>query len=95
MSEMVLEELEFGKAIAWQVEHNEDFVYIFNNKNRKWYLLKEISKDIWLQIAQHKNLDNIIRTLMKDYQVDYKTLYDDVKNYIYELQEEGLVIYNE
>lgn len=95
VDEEILTEFKFVKSIAWQIEPSEDFVYVLNNKNRKWYFLKEVSKDIWLQVAQHKNLDNIIKTLMEEYQVDYRTLYDDVKNYIYELQEEGLVIRNE
>ncbi len=95
MSKELSTKFEFTKSIAWQIEAGQDFVYVLNNKNRKWYFFKELSKDIWLQIEQHKDLNNILKTLMEEYQVDYETLYNDVKDYIYELQEEGLVTHNE
>ncbi|MBS5824330.1 MAG: PqqD family protein [Clostridium argentinense] len=95
MSKEILPEFEFAKSIAWQIEPSQDFIYVLNNKNRKLYWFKDISKDIWLQIGQHKSFNNILETLMEEYQVDYETLYNDVKDYIYELQEEGLVIHNE
>ncbi|MBU5591837.1 PqqD family protein [Clostridium sp. MSJ-4] len=53
-----------------------------------------MSKDIWLQIDQNKCLNDILEVLMEEYQVDYETLYNDVKSYINELVEEGLVTHN-
>jgi hypothetical protein len=85
---------EFSKSIAWQIEPNKDFVYVLDNKNLIWYFFEDISKDIWVQVTLHKSLNNIIENLMKDYQVDYELIFNDVKNFIIELQEKGLVVQN-
>jgi len=85
----------FSKTIAWQFESNEEFVYILNNKNRKWYFIDEISKDIWLKIKNNITIKSVTDQLADEYDINYDILLEDVTNYILELQEEGLIELNE
>jgi hypothetical protein len=82
---------EFTNQIAWQIDRLENFVYILNINNGNWFILNDISKDIWLLIAENKNIDEIVNTLSTEYETEFNTIYNDIVEYISELQEEGLV----
>lgn len=87
--------LKFSNCIAWQIEQTENFVYVLNNETKKWYFFNDISKDIWLQIQENRSINDIVKVLMSEYEVDFQTLLNDIKDYILSLLKEGLVTYEE
>lgn len=79
----------FSDNISWQKMN--DYIYIVNEYTGAVYYLNQISKYLWEAIAESMDIEIAIQQLSANYQIDIFQLENDVKNFLAELQKEGLL----
>ena len=76
--------------IAWQ--RMDDYIYVFDEKNKKLFFLKELSIDIWENIVQFKTLEEITVSIMEKYECsDEKFARETVCDFVGSLKEEDIL----
>lgn len=69
----------------------EGEIAILNVSSGKYFGLNDIGSDIWGVLKQPKILDEIVQELQLIYEVDLSQCHSDIKNYIQELKDAGLI----
>lgn len=87
--------LKFAPYISWQIDSENDFVYILNIKNDEWIFLNNISKDIWILFSEKKEINEIVNKLSLEYEIKESILEEDIIEFLNSLLLEGLVVKNE
>jgi len=81
----------FEKWLAWQENLCEDKIYICDERNKKWYTIQGVGKDVWLLIDGIKNFECIVQEISDLYNVDYYEIFNDIVEFIKSMCDVGLV----
>lgn len=83
-------EIKIAPYVAWQ--KMEDYIYIFDEKNKKLFFLKELSIDIWANIVQFKTVEEITKLIMDQYECnDENYVKESICDFIKNLKQEGIL----
>ena len=63
-----------------------------NLANQKSFFLTGVAADIWQAIAQHGDVEQVVMSLLRSYDVEEATLRYDVETFIDELYAQGLLV---
>ena len=69
----------------------DDEVVMMSMQQGEYYGLDSIGSRIWELFAKPNSVENIIETLMQEYDVDRKTCEKDVQEFIQKLVDKGLL----
>ena len=69
----------------------DDEVVMMSMQQGEYYGLDSIGSRIWELFAKPNSVENIIGTLMQEYDVDRKTCEKDVQEFIQKLVDKGLL----
>lgn len=64
---------------------------LLNPEKGNYYLLNEVSADIWRLLSDVKRLEEIINYLMDSYEVTEDKCYNEVVEHLTQLSDEGLI----
>jgi hypothetical protein len=81
--------IKIKQTIAWQMY--EDVVYIFDDVNRETYTLTDVSAIIWKFIAQGYDFNKIVNVISDRYVIDKEVVLSDIKEFVNDLLECGLL----
>lgn len=84
------------KAVVSQVEGNivsdmDGEKVMLSIENGKYYNLGEIGGEIWEHMKEPISIQNLINTLVAQYEVEERTCIDQVIRFIDDLADQGLV----
>ena len=49
--------IDFADHISWQILPNQEFGFVYNIKEKKYYELTDTELVVWNIISQHKNIE--------------------------------------
>ncbi len=78
--------------IAWQ--RIEDKIVVINPQKRKVHILSGSGVSIWEHLSSSKTLEDIIKLILEEYEIDEAKAIQDIKSFIELLGEKELVIFN-
>lgn len=70
-----------------------DELIILNMENGKYYGLQDTSLEIWELLDIYTNEDELLDQVLKIYKENKDTIKKEIKQFIFNLTKEGLVIY--
>lgn len=85
--------ISFAKHISWQTLPNHEFAYVYNIRERKYYLFEDTELEIWNCIARHERIDveEIITKLSEYYEISKEEIDKDIRSFIDALYEIGVI----
>lgn len=86
-----LSKFSFCNTIAWQIEPVTGLAYIYNVKRKKFIVLEDVSKEVWMMIERKKCLGDIIELIAQDYEVEYSVIEQDIIELINDLIQLGVL----
>ncbi len=78
-----------SENIAWR-NVNEEIV-ILDLKSGEYFTLNDVGQFIWLAVADQKNVGEIRRIVVAEFDVSPEKASEDIKKFITEMLEEGLL----
>lgn len=86
----------FAKHISWQILPGQEFGFVYNIREKKYYKFEDTELIVWKAIASDKGItvDNIISSVSEYYSIDEDKVTTDIKSFIESLYEIGVIEYN-
>lgn len=88
-----MENITFADHISWQVLPNQQFGFVYNIREKKYYELTDTELIVWNIISQNKNIDinNLIYMVASYYDIEKNEIAQDIKSFIDSLYEIGVI----
>ncbi len=85
--------IDFADHISWQILPNQQFGFVYNIKERKYYELTDTELVVWNIISQHKNIESssLIDIVAGYYEIEKKKVAQDIIEFIDSLYEIGVI----
>lgn len=80
-----------SKAVAWQLEQTNKYVYIMDLSNQQQYKFNDIAGDIWKMISNKKSMLEIYKEISLIYDAEIKQIQEDVDCFVNQLLELNLI----
>ncbi len=69
----------------------EEEIVLLNLKTGQYFSLDEVGARIWSHLMETHTLEATIETMLEEYQVEPEQLYEDITEFIAQLQSHGLI----
>jgi hypothetical protein len=80
---------EINDALSWR-DVGEDLVAL-NTTSGEYFTFSNTGRIVWLSIAEGATLDRLTEKITSEYNVDENQALSDIKSFINELKESGLI----
>ena len=76
------------------VQEIDNEMIILNVKTERYFGLDSVAMDMWKRLEKHKNPQAVITEMLHDYDIDEKTLSQDIDQFLDSLNQAGLISLN-
>ena len=85
--------IDFADHISWQILPNQEFGFVYNIKEKKYYELTDTELVVWNIISQHKNIElsSLIDIVAGYYGIEKMKIAQDIVEFIDSLYEIGVI----
>ena len=80
----------FGDRVAWVDDENE--FLLINYETEKVAIFRSVGADIVRSISLNEDLENIFKSILRQYDEDPSLIKEDIESFVSELVEKGYVV---
>ena len=89
LPESEIQHYEPGSGFSWKDIRGE--LIIINMDSGEYHSFNEMGRFIWLEIIKKKGVDEIIKQVIKHYDVDFKKANSDARKFFNNMLQRGLL----
>ncbi len=77
--------------VAWQIAPSREYVYVQNIRTGEFFKLCDSAMEIWCELYESGTIENCVSRVSKLYHVDEEEALRDIKDFISELINAGML----